>query len=872
VTIRILSLFVRYGDKDYEGAYEALTEFYMSVGDVCVTSVLIDNALEPGLSTDLDNTSHLISGDNSRREFSGWDAALSAFAERMQEFDLVHLVTSAFQNEYNGFYPLIDHEMLEYVAQTKRVMLAHVDAYPEKVKLYGRSFQTWACSKFLFSRPENIFGLGMLVGPFSESDLFSADASACFLPDAPLSVNYQSYLVDWLTGDGLPHGKWHSTFEYSKETSGKFRSKALSILDEHNLSMRIRESGVQIVDFTWWHANRRALASEGKVIPPEIIQVQERNLFLFGNAIVNGAPPEEVCGQPNVAIEKLLTKSDAAAPFDGELEDAIISGFKVAFDVNRFDRDIVRAAILMSAGYRFSEFQKSWFRNISEGVCAEGALSVSRGLIVKWLSRIDLYQKFDLKTESGVIGLLKWWFVESGDKPDLLDLVDLGFLEEPIPGLAEDSDSSRSIAKGEYLLWLTRLDLQESFNIYKSEGRRLYIEWIDVFASNSMNSIPDKRPEKNLLVAKGTYYKGGVNVIGYGRGGFGIGEDSRMAIKALSCSDFEVCAPRLPLTIAAAENDDSISGYEVQSPLFQTNLICLPHFETLRVLAATGREVLDCRYNIGAWQWELSGYPDEVRCALDIVDEIWSSSDFTENVMKGVTEKPVIHMPMVVCLPEEKRKWGREDFNIPCDDFVFLTILDGNSSIRRKNPLAVVRAFLAAFPYCKGVRLVIKAMNINPDHPDWSRIASMAEKDERIHIIVETMEKDKLLGLQQVCDCFVSLHRSEGFGRNIAEAMLLGKPVVVSAYSGNLDFTRTDTAFMVGGGLIPLEPGDYMFYEGQHWYDPDVDSAADCMLRCVEDAAMREALARSGRAIIQEKYSVEVVSAAYAARLDVLHI
>lgn len=104
-------------------------------------------------------------------------------------------------------------------------------------------------------------------------------------------------------------------------------------------------------------------------------------------------------------------------------------------------------------------------------------------------------------------------------------------------------------------------------------------------------------------------------------------------------------------------------------------------------------------------------------------------------------------------------------------------------------------------------------MNVSASHPEWKAVTELAGRDPRITLVLETMSKDKLLGLQSVCDCFVSLHRAEGFGRNIAEAMALGKPVVVSDFSGNRDFTTEETAFLVAGGMQPLLAGDYAFGE-----------------------------------------------------------
>lgn len=371
----------------------------------------------------------------------------------------------------------------------------------------------------------------------------------------------------------------------------------------------------------------------------------------------------------------------------------------------------------------------------------------------------------------------------------------------------------------------------------------------------------------NTLCLPGQFLSTGVNIIGYGRGEFGIGEDVRMAFTACEAVGIDACVPRLPLRIGARQNDLSVVNAETDAPIYSTNIICLPFFETLRLLGKTREAILDRRYNIAFWQWELPHFPASMRCALDVVDEIWASSAFTASAMCAATTKPVFQMPMVVRLPVGLSQWTREDFGLPKAPFIFLTVLDGNSSLKRKNPLAAVRAFTAAFPKSKHVRLVVKAMNVSEAQLEWRSVVEHAARDDRISLIVETMTKDKLLGLQSVCDCFVSLHRSEGFGRNIAEAMLLGKPVIVSDYSGNRDFTTETTAFLVQGRMIPLAQGDYAFGEGQVWFDPDVGAAAEAFHRCLDQAESRISIASAGRAFVHARYSPEAVGAAYAKRL-----
>jgi glycosyltransferase involved in cell wall biosynthesis len=142
-----------------------------------------------------------------------------------------------------------------------------------------------------------------------------------------------------------------------------------------------------------------------------------------------------------------------------------------------------------------------------------------------------------------------------------------------------------------------------------------------------------------------------------------------------------------------------------------------------------------------------------------------------------------------------------------------------------------------------------------------------ARSDARITVISRTLDRGELLDLYRACDCFMSLHRSEGFGRNIAEAMMLGKPVIVTGHSGNMDFTTPGTAALVDHHPCRVGKDEYPFREGLSWAEPDVDHAAWWMRRLVTDRQLAERLARQERELTLATYSPEIVGAGYAAML-----
>ena len=191
----------------------------------------------------------------------------------------------------------------------------------------------------------------------------------------------------------------------------------------------------------------------------------------------------------------------------------------------------------------------------------------------------------------------------------------------------------------------------------------------------------------------------------------------------------------------------------------------------------------------------------------------------------------------------------------------------------RKNPIGVVSAFQSAFPNrSENVGLVIKSTGAPDRYSEIkARILDAADNDPRIKIIDSMFSRDEMLSLINQGDCYVSLHRSEGFGLGMAEAMALGKPVIATEYSGNTDFLSERTGFPVSFTLRPVQDGEYIFSDGQSWAEPDITSAADAMLQVFRNPGEREVRAASGKAFVDAHYGRANVGRIAARRLrDIL--
>ena len=259
---------------------------------------------------------------------------------------------------------------------------------------------------------------------------------------------------------------------------------------------------------------------------------------------------------------------------------------------------------------------------------------------------------------------------------------------------------------------------------------------------------------------------------------------------------------------------------------------------------------------IGYWYWEISSLPSECTTAFDLVDEVWVPTRFVREALQAHTDKPVVLVPPSVDV-QLSHPIGRARFSLPTDRFLFLTMASVYSVVERKNPLGVVEAFRQAFDREEGVGLVVK-MTDRQLRPDVD--ATLTELAQRlpIFLIDERLLRDETLSLIDCCDCYVSLHRGEGFGFPLAEAMALGKPVIATAYSGNMDFTNEVNSYLVPFDLVELKEDLVVFPKGSTWADPRTDEAIAHMRSVVSDADRCESVGRAGQEFVAQHFAPSV--------------
>ncbi len=274
-------------------------------------------------------------------------------------------------------------------------------------------------------------------------------------------------------------------------------------------------------------------------------------------------------------------------------------------------------------------------------------------------------------------------------------------------------------------------------------------------------------------------------------------------------------------------------------------------------------------HNIVAPTWELPRYPAEWARELERFDEVWAMTEYVRESLAAAVDRPVRHMPLPAEITLGAFR-GRRFFAIPEDRYAFLFFFDFRSYAMRKNPQAVVACFrrlLAQRPWARTC-LVIKLHGAE-QAPAEARdfLASVQDLSERIVVIDATLPSGEVHNLIRCCDAFVSLHRSEGYGFGLAEAMYLGLPVIGTGYSGNLDFMTPETSIRIGYHLVPVPPGAYPHADGQYWAEPDRDEATARMIGLLDDPAAGRALGQRASRHMRTGFSYRACGLRYARRL-----
>jgi hypothetical protein len=276
--LRVLTLLARHGIEKYYDAPERLQELYArQLHNIDHKIIIVDNAQTNAWSSAHSASTTAIGGDNSSWEFSAWDRGLEHLGTSIKNWDLIGLVTSAFQQSHTAYLDRLSEPLLRQVAGRARA-LGHIDYGSAPVELFGVRTQCWIRSSFLLLPPRELQLLGRVASITDGSAFFSGDAREPFLQDAPLSPQYRQNIMAWLCGEGLGQGTmWHSRFDLTAESLAFFEQKARAILNEQRLSTRLVAQGCQLTDVTWL-ASRMVAADVPTILPSWRAQITSRDV------------------------------------------------------------------------------------------------------------------------------------------------------------------------------------------------------------------------------------------------------------------------------------------------------------------------------------------------------------------------------------------------------------------------------------------------------------------------------------------------------------------------------------------------------------------------------------------------------------------
>lgn len=427
-------------------------------------------------------------------------------------------------------------------------------------------------------------------------------------------------------------------------------------------------------------------------------------------------------------------------------------------------------------------------------------------------------------------------------------------------------------------IWKSRVDLQKAFDLTSDAGREQFIVWylgtrevsIDISHNRIIHDCFDGNIDKPVYgVVNGVatqLQNRGLNLVGYAMGEFGVAENVRSYAKALAVCNYPFVIRNFDVGVASRAEDESMKKY-FSNDLPYEKTVFFVNADQMQVVKDTMPAAFIGRRNIGFWVWELDEFPSVWPEAFSIVDEIWVPTEFIKNAISKKTKLPIHVLPKAI-EPSIHGKFSKKDFKLRNNDFMFMYSFDFNSFVQRKNPIAVVNAFNKAFDDRDNAILYLKSINGHRNPEAMSEILKLIAGNKKVIVSDGFISRNEMSGLQSICDCYVSLHRAEGFGLGLAECMYFEKPVIATNFSGNTEFMNNDNSCLVDYKLVKINNGEYPYSEGCEWADADVGHAAGLMKKIYSDEHFRKKISSNAKEYMCTYHSKAVCGNSIIARLD----
>ncbi len=482
--------------------------------------------------------------------------------------------------------------------------------------------------------------------------------------------------------------------------------------------------------------------------------------------------------------------------------------------------------------------------------------------------RKDLKDFFSLSSGNGVSEFINW-AVESIPREYKFNQSSF-FESRSINTITKfySSDSNNKLSELLLAIYEQRDDLKKSIDINTEQGLASLNSWAKNSIINEYKAHDDFFITNELGVnsINGSL---GVNVIGYLYGESGLGERCRVSCDALKEAKIDLVGINYEIGYSSSKNANFNHKISKEENPNIVNIFHINADQLLNVYLHLGPRFFVGKYNIAFFAWELEVCPQRWEHAIKVIDEIWVPSQFVANAFGKLTSKPIFVMPEPI-RRADKAKPNRAKFDLPKSGYIFLSVFDVKSYIDRKNPMAAILAFKKAFKDNDNVFMVIKTLGLSENNEARNQLIKEIGGDERFIIFDKTLSGEDYYEFLNSIDSLVSLHRAEGFGRCPAEAMMLGKPVVITNYSGVTEYATSENSCLVDYKLIPVLSEQYPFAEGNFWADPDIEHAAYLMNKLYSDLDYRSMIATNAEDYVFANLSPKSIGLKYKERLTKL--
>ncbi len=421
------------------------------------------------------------------------------------------------------------------------------------------------------------------------------------------------------------------------------------------------------------------------------------------------------------------------------------------------------------------------------------------------------------------------------------------------------------------LAWLGRVTGLPALQRFRPQNRNRQLRLASVGTESGEIILDFSRRHAPLLPEFARRHaRIGMNIVGFLTADLGVGESARCMARAADAAGIPTALVPLKLHCRNRLGDETLASRLQEDNPHGVNVVHIDPPAARDIDHHHGPGFRAGKYNIGYFAWEQPEFPDAWLPSFDLFDEIWCPSDFARAAVAAKSPLPVLTMPHAIAFPRPTgdRAALRARFGLPQEPFLFLSLFDLNSYAARKNPQAAVQAFRQSGLRPPKAALVVKVQNEAANPVEFAALQASLRDIPGSVLIAGTLSRADIYALEAACDCFVSLHRAEGFGLALAECMYLGKPVIATDWSATTEFINAENGCPVRAEVVTLDRNHGPYARGATWAEPDVGNASDWMRLLPSDPALVARLGAAARATIESRFAPAVIGERYRRRLE----